>query len=259
MSRWILEVEDLWKHFGGLTAVSGYELKLPQGAIYGLIGPNGAGKTTVFNLISGVLKPSRGRIFFKGRDITSLRPDTITALGLTRTFQNLRLFPSLTVEENLKIAAHIHVRCGFLPTLFCAPSFFREEAKVERKVGAMLERFGMYEFRKELASNLPYGLQRKLDIARALMTEPELVLLDEPSAGMNTKEADDLAHLVAEIQRDLNLTMIIVEHRMSFVMGLAEVIQVLDHGSIIATGTPEEIRTNPRVIEAYLGTGDLVA
>lgn len=259
MHKWILEVENLWKHFGGLTAVSGYELKLPRGAIYGLIGPNGAGKTTVFNLISGVLKPSRGRIFFKGRDITHLRPDAIAALGLTRTFQNLRLFPSLTVEENLKVAAHVHARCGFVPTLFCAPFFFREEKAIERKVDAMLERFGMREFRREFATNLPYGLQRKLDIARALMTEPELILLDEPSAGMNTREAEDLARLVVEIKRDLNLTMVIVEHRMSFVMGLAEVIQVLDYGSIIATGTPEEIRKNPRVIEAYLGTGDLVA
>jgi len=259
MSEYILKVEDLWKNFGGLMAVSGYNLELPRGAIYGLIGPNGAGKTTVFNLISGVLKPSRGRIVFKGRDITRLRPDEIAALGLTRTFQNLRLFPSLTVEENLKVAAHVHARCGFFPTLFCAPSFFREEKAIERKACEMLERFGMYEFRKEIAANLPYGLQRKLDIARALMTEPELVLLDEPSAGMNTKEADDLAHLVAELQRDFRLTMIIVEHRMSFVMGLAEVIQVLDYGSIIAVGAPEEIRQHPKVIEAYLGTGDLVA
>jgi branched-chain amino acid transport system ATP-binding protein len=259
MSEIVLRVEDLWKNFGGLTAVSGYELSLPRGAIYGLIGPNGAGKTTVFNLISGVLKPSRGRIFFKGKDITLLRPDVIATLGLTRTFQSLRLFPSLTVEENLKVACHVHARAGFVTTLFCFPSFFREEKGISRRVREMLERFGMYEFRKEIAANLPYGLQRKLDIARALMTEPELVLLDEPSAGMNTREADDLARLVAEVKKDFHLTMVIVEHRMSFVMGLAEVIQVLDYGSIIAVGTPEEIRKDPRVIEAYLGAGDLVA
>lgn len=259
MNEVILKVEDLWKNFGGLTAVNSYELSLPKGAIYGLIGPNGAGKTTVFNLISGVLKPSRGRIFFKGKDITFLRPDLIAALGLTRTFQSLRLFPSLTVEENLRVACHIHARASFVTTLFCSPSFFREERVILRRVEEMLERFGMYEFRKEIAANLPYGLQRKLDIARALMTEPELVLLDEPSAGMNTREADDLAHLVVEVKKDFDLTMIIVEHRMSFVMGLAEIIQVLDYGSIIAVGTPEEIRKDPRVIEAYLGAGDLVA
>jgi len=255
----ILQVVDLWKHFGGITAVSGYELELPRGEIYGLIGPNGAGKTTVFNLISGVIKPSKGKIIFKGRDITRFRPDQVSTLGLTRTFQNLRLFPSLTVEMNLKIAAHMHARCGFWPTLFNTPFFFREEKAIEERVETILELFGMREFAQEIASNLPYGWQRKLDIARALMCQPEVLLLDEPSAGMNTSEAEDLAHLIETIHGEFRLTMMIVEHRMPFVMGLARKIQVLDYGSVIAFGTPEEIRNDSRVIEAYLGVGDLIA
>jgi branched-chain amino acid transport system ATP-binding protein len=259
MAETMLKVENLWKNFGGLTAVSEYTLELPQGEIYGLIGPNGAGKTTVFNLISGVLKPSRGKILFRGVDITWLRPDQISALGLTRTFQNLRLFPSLSVAMNLRIACHIHARSGFLSTLFSAPSFFREEREIERKVERILELFSMQDFREEIASNLPYGWQRKLDIARALMCEPQVLLLDEPSAGMNTREAEDLAALVRRVHEEFRLTMMIVEHRMPFVMGLARRIQVLDYGSVIAFGTPEEIRNDPRVIEAYLGAGDLIA
>ncbi|MGC8777861.1 MAG: ABC transporter ATP-binding protein [Candidatus Caldatribacteriaceae bacterium] len=259
MAEFILKVENLWKNFGGLTAVSDYVLELPEREIYGLIGPNGAGKTTVFNLISGVLKPSRGKIVFRGMDITWLRPDQISALGLTRTFQNLRLFPSLTVEMNLRVACHIHARSGFLATLLSAPSFFREEQEITRKVERVMELFEMSPFREEVASSLPYGWQRKLDIARALMCEPQVLLLDEPSAGMNTKEAEDLAILVRRIHEELRLTMMIVEHRMPFVMGLASHIQVLDYGSVIAFGTPEEIRNDPRVIEAYLGAGDLIA
>ncbi|MCX7668211.1 MAG: ABC transporter ATP-binding protein [Atribacterota bacterium] len=255
----ILRVEGLWKNFGGLTAVSDYSLELPEGEIYGLIGPNGAGKTTVFNLISGVLKPSKGKILFQGVDITWLRPDQIAALGLTRTFQNLRLFPSLSVEMNLCIAYHTHARNGFLTTLLSTPSFFREEKEIRRKVDRILELFEMDSFREEIASSLPYGWQRKLDIARALVCEPKVLLLDEPSAGMNTKEAEDLAVLIRRIHEEFHLTMMVVEHRMPFVMGLASRIQVLDYGSVIAFGTPEEIRNNQKVIEAYLGAGDLIA
>ncbi|MDK2896643.1 MAG: branched-chain amino acid transport system ATP-binding protein [Candidatus Atribacteria bacterium] len=259
MDDFILRVEGLWKNFGGLTAVSDYHLHLPQGATFGLIGPNGAGKTTIFNLISGVIKPTKGKIFFKGRNITSFRPDQIAALGLTRTFQNLRLFPSLSVEMNLKIGAHVHAKCGFVSTLLSLPSLFREEKVITERAQNILEVFELEDYRNELCSNLPYGLQRKLDIARSLMTEPEVLFLDEPSAGMNDQEAEELAQVVREIKERFRLTLVIVEHRMPFVMGLAEVIQVLDYGSIIASGSPEEVRNNPKVVEAYLGTGDLIA
>ncbi|MBP8933269.1 MAG: ABC transporter ATP-binding protein [Candidatus Atribacteria bacterium] len=255
----ILKVTDLWKNFGGLTAVSDYHLELPQGMIYGLIGPNGAGKTTIFNLLSGVLKPSRGQIVFDQIDITYFRPDQITRVGLTRTFQNLRLFPSLSVEMNLKIASHIHMHYSFITSLSNLPGFFRSEKEMQGKVDTMLDIFGLSKYRNELATSLPYGLQRKLDIARALMTDPKVVLLDEPSAGMNTGESEDLAQLILQIQGKFHLTLVIVEHRMPFVMGLASIIQVLDYGSVIAQGTPEEIQNNPQVIEAYLGTGDSIA
>ncbi|MCX6090256.1 MAG: ABC transporter ATP-binding protein [Candidatus Atribacteria bacterium] len=259
MAQIILKVDGVCKNFGGLSAVSEYQLALPEGKIFGLIGPNGAGKTTLFNLISGVIKPTKGHIFLKGTDITSWRPDQIAAMGLTRTFQNLRLFSSLTVEMNLKVAHHLHIDYRLTSALLNFPSLFQKEKQLQKKVDEILDVFVMSQYRQELTGNLPYGLQRKLDIARALMTEPEVILLDEPSSGMNTREAEDLAHLIGQLQIQFQLTLMVVEHRMAFVMGLAEVIQVLDYGSVLAQGSPEEVRNNPQVIEAYLGTGDSVA
>lgn len=255
----LLRVEHVSKAFGGLSAVNDYCLNLPEGKIFGLIGPNGAGKTTIFNLITGIYRVTEGRIYFKDVDVTNRRVDERAVLGVTRSFQNLRLFRSLSVIQNVKIARHMHLDYRFFGAVFNLPKFLKLEKNLNDFGEEILSLFGLADHMGKIAGELPYGLQRKLDIVRAIATGAELILLDEPTAGMNSYEAERLAELLKQVHRKYGLTIVIVEHRMPFVMGLAERIQVLDHGVTIAEGSPEEIRREKRVIEAYLGKEDDVA
>lgn len=249
----LLKVKDVTMQFGGLTAVANFNLQINEGEIVGLIGPNGAGKTTCFNIITGEYVPTKGKVFLKKNDITKARPDQVTKLGIARTFQNIRLFKDLTVLENVLIANHLNIESNIFTATFRLPKYLKEEKLMHEKSLSLLAELNLAKFKNEKASSLPYGLQRRLEIARALATQPQLLLLDEPAAGMNPHESIELMNLIDEIKSKFNLTIFMIEHHMPVIMGVCERILVLDHGITIAEGTPKEIQTNHKVIEAYLG------
>jgi branched-chain amino acid transport system ATP-binding protein len=257
MSATLMRVEEARKEFGGLVAVEDVSVDVPEGAIVSIIGPNGAGKTTLFNMLTGLYKPTAGRITFRDRDITANRPDRISAMGVARTFQNIRLFRGMTAEENVMVGRHGRMRAGLFGSIVRLPRVKREESDVREKARETLAYVGLKEDQfEELSSNLSYGDQRRIEIARAIASDPSLLLLDEPTAGMNPQESDQLTEFMRKLQSDLDLTILLIEHDMRVVMGVSERITVLDHGHKIAEGSPDEVRSNDRVIEAYLGKQD---
>ena len=251
--RKILEVRNLGIDFGGLTAVNNLDMDVYEGEIYGLIGPNGAGKTTVFNMLTKVYQPTRGTIKLDGTDTAKLDPVQANIAGVARTFQNIRLFSGLSVLDNVKIGMHNQIKYGLLTSMLRLPRFYKEEKAADEKAMELLDIFGLKKYADLTAGNLPYGAQRRLEIARALATQPKLLLLDEPAAGMNPQETQDLMDMIRNIRDNFAISILLIEHDMKLVMGICERITVLNFGQMLAQGVPEEIQSDPEVIKAYIG------
>lgn len=252
----VLNLSQIMMQFGGVVAIDGLDLEVHEGEIVALIGPNGAGKTTVFNVVTGVYEPTQGKVQFKGQDITGMRVDRITRMGIARTFQNIRLFKEMTVFENVLIPQHMNLQNNFFSTVFRTGKARKEEEGMKEQALELLKTVGLLEVKDETASSLPYGQQRHLEIARALATKPQLLLLDEPAAGMNPQETLELTQFIKRIRDTFHLTVFMIEHHMDLVMEISDRIYVLDFGKLIARGTAEEIQQNERVIEAYLGVSE---
>ena len=252
----VLNVDNLTMRFGGLVAVSEFNLALEKGEIVGLIGPNGSGKTTIFNTITGFYTPTLGKIFLDGTEITGLRPDRVTFFGLARIFQNSRVFRNMSVFDNVMISYHLRLRSNPLAAIARTPGYVKQENEARDQTMALLKGLGLIGYVDERAGSLPYGLQRKLEVARALATKPKVLLLDEPATGMSAEETTEMIDFILRVREDFDLTIFLIEHHMQVVMGICHRIMVLNYGQTIANGIPDEIKNNPRVIEAYLGAND---